>query len=84
MLVVKGYALLFCSMPSSATANRGNKTNQDISMSIWDLENTDEPLFSFRPSLLKLSNVCLASDQQTLVLSGKDFQGREVILAYAF
>ena len=37
-LVVKGFALTFCKLKSSATANRGNKSDQDIMISIWDLE----------------------------------------------
>jgi len=84
MLIVRGYALLFCKKASSATANRGNKSDQDIMVTIWDLDENDKPVFAFRPSLGKLRNVSMSSDNQTLCLSGKDFQGRELILAYSF
>jgi hypothetical protein len=53
-------------------------------VTIWDLDENDKPVFAFRPSLGKLRNVSMSSDNQTLCLSGKDFQGRELILAYSF
>lgn len=76
--------MLFCKKPSSATANRGNKSDQDIMVTIWDLDENDKPLFAFRPSLGKLRNVNVSADTQMLSLSGKDFQGRELILVYSF
>ena len=73
MLIIRGYALVFCKKPSSATAFRGNKTDQDIMLTIWDLDEKEQPLFSFRPSLGKLRNVSVSADCQMLCLTGKDF-----------
>jgi len=84
MLVVRGYALVFCKKASSATANRGNKSDQDIMVTVWDLDENERPLFSFRPSLGKLRTVSVSVDGQMLSMSGKDFQGRELILVYSF
>jgi WD40 repeat protein len=53
-------------------------------MTVWDLEENDRPIFSFRPSLGKLRNVSVSADAQMLTMSGKDFQGRELILVYSY
>jgi len=53
-------------------------------MTVWDLEENERPIFSFRPSLGKLRNVSVSADAQMLTMSGKDFQGRELILVYSY
>ena len=82
MLVVHGFAILFCIKERSCSIK--GKSDQEIMATIWDLDEKDKPVFSFRLSLSKLRNVSLSADNQMLVMSGKDFQGRELILAYSF
>ena len=66
------------------TANRGNRTSEDILVTIWDLDENQEPVFQFRPPLGKLKGVTLSRDASGLCIYGKDFQNRELILIYAF
>lgn len=53
-------------------------------VSIWDLEDPSKSVFQFRPPLATLKNASISPDQASLSLNGKDFQGRELILVYAF
>ena len=66
------------------TANRGNKSAEDIMVTIWDLDENQEPIFQFRPPLSKMKGVTMSTDESALAIYGKDFQGRELILVYAF
>lgn len=83
-IVTKNHAITFCKQPASMTANRGNRTSEDILVTIWDLEENQEPVFQFRPPLGKLKGVTLSRDASGLCIYGKDFQNRELILIYAF
>ena len=42
-------------------------------VTIWDLEETQEPVFQFRPPLGKLKGVTLSQDANALCIYGKDF-----------
>ena len=83
-VAARGYAVTFCMIEASPTANRGNKGPDDVLATIWDLEETQQPLFQFRPPLAKIKQASLSVEQDALSINGKDFQGRELILVYAF
>jgi len=55
----------------------------EIVMSVWDLD-AEVIVIQTKPPLQSVSNISMISDQSALCLSGKDLQGRELILMYAF
>lgn len=57
---------------------------EDVQVTIWDLDEPDKAVFSFRPPIQELKNASISTDKKNLALSAKDFQGRELILVYAF
>ena len=61
-LVTRHHALTFCKQPISATANRGNKGEEDIMGSIWDLEEPSKSIFQFRPPLATLKSASISPD----------------------
>ena len=42
-------------------------------VTVWDLEETQYPVFQFRPPLGKLKGVTLSPDESGLAIYGKDF-----------
>ena len=84
ILVIEGFALTFSKQPSNSKSNDKNMGKEDVQVTIWDLDEPDKAVFAFRPPIQELKNASVSPDKKNLALSAKDFQGRELILVYAF
>lgn len=80
--VTRGYAITISKQANGKTEITGSM-GMDIVMSVWDLD-AEVIVIQTKPPLQSVSNISMISDQSALCLSGKDLQGRELILMYAF
>lgn len=80
--VVKGFAITI-SKQNNGKIEHSGAPGLDVVFSIWDLESSSI-IIQNKPPLLSVQNISVNQDQSALCLSGKDFQGRELILIYSF
>lgn len=80
--VTRGYAITISKQPNGKTESSGALA-MDLVMSVWDLD-AEAIVIQTKPPLQSASNISINADQSALCLSGRDLQGRELILMYAF
>jgi len=83
-MVVEGFAITCSREPSEAKLKSANAPTEDVTLTFWDLEETDKACCSFKPPIAHLKSASISSDMSMLALNAKDLQGRELILVYSF
>lgn len=81
-LIIKSFAITVSHQLNGKTLKSG-APGTDILITVWCLE-TAKVVMSVKPPLQVLRNLTMSSDNVALCMSGKDAQGRELILVYSF
>lgn len=55
----------------------------DQLVALWDTDEA-EVTFTFKPPFMQIKTCDVSKDQSAMALSGKDLQGRDLIIVYSF
>ena len=80
--MTKGFAVTISPQDTAKLTKSGAPHTEPL-LTLWCLEQA-KPLTSVKPPLQSIKNLQISPDQSALCLSGKDNQGRELILIYSF
>jgi hypothetical protein len=81
--VTKGFCVTVSSQETGKVERKSGAPETELLLAVWCLE-TSKVVKTLKPPLQRMTNIDISSDQSALAVSGKDVQGRELILIYSF